>query len=127
MDARQLILPPLVISVVCLSYHGLTATLPPWTFRDEHLELPNDQEQYLRRVVHQLQASLEVFACHPTQTPRLRTAHHGLSPSLVQWTQLWPSWPDTQDFLREMIHATPFQRAARPPRFHIRVDASGFY
>lgn len=73
MDARQLILLPLVIGVVCLSYH------------------------------------------------------HGLSPSPVQWTQLWPSWPDTQGFLREMIHATPFQRAARPPRFHIRVDASGVY
>lgn len=43
MDARQLILLPLVIRVVGLSYHGRTATLPPWTFRDEHLEVPNDQ------------------------------------------------------------------------------------
>jgi hypothetical protein len=118
MDARQLILLPFMIGGVGLSYPGLTATLAPWTLRDGRLDLPDDQETYLSRVVHQLHASLEVFACHPTQTHRIRTVHHVLLPGSVQRTQLEPSWPDTQDFRREMIHETPFQRAAWLPRLH---------
>ena len=126
MQTRQLIPLLLLVGLVGLSYHSLTASPSHLAPLNGHRDRPGDQETDLSWVVEQFRLAAPVAACHPSQPLRTHIARHVRALRSDPRAQFRLSWPDTATFLRRTIDATPRHRTEWAHGLHTRVHPDGF-